>query len=123
MECIVEHTRSFTTFFFLMLLGYQTLKLLLSGHKQLDCPIQENYKLYLNKPTDLVQDLYDMHTGDAQLKRCYNNNNDIYQPSTLTNIHQYFNETKLIIALRHPVRLVRTEYAARLLCLPDSFCC
>ena len=80
---------------------------MLTGHKELHVPFQDNYKLYLNKPNEFIADLYDMNTGE-NVKRGYNNNGDVYQPCALANIHTYFPETKLIIAIRHPVRFVRT---------------
>lgn len=98
--------------------GTNTLKLMMSGHKELLCPMQENYKLFINKPQDFIADMYGMHTGE-DYKRCYSNNGDVYQPSSLEHIHKHFPETKLIVAIRHPIRLFESLYNARIQNLPD----
>ena len=87
------------------MLGINTLKLMLHGHKEVDCTLEENYKLYVNKLAKFVKNQYELHPGQ-DYKRCYSNNNDIFQPCTLQSIHKHFPETKLLIALRHPVRYV-----------------
>jgi len=66
-----------------------------SGHKE--CHVGENHKLFVGKPEGLVANMYDIQTG-VDLKRGYFNIQDIY--------HTYFPTTKLIIAVRHPVRFV-----------------
>jgi len=74
-----------------------------SGHKE--CHVGENHKLFVGKPEGLVANMYDIQTG-VDLKRGYFNIQDIYQPCSLQSIHTYFPTTKLIIAVRHPVRFV-----------------
>jgi hypothetical protein len=85
--------------------GTFALKQIVYGHKKTDGLLEENINLYMNRPHQFVADLY-YHRPSEDYYRFYNNNNDIYQPCSLKNIHQYFPETKLVIAVRHPVRYV-----------------
>lgn len=101
--------------------GTKTIKLILSGHKEVDLKLSENVKLYLNKPAEFISVMYDMHPNQDRT-RGYNCINDIYQPSSLRNIHTYFPDTKLIIAIRHPIRWFESLYNARIqnLANPDQ---
>lgn len=78
---------------------------MLHGHTDVDCAMGEDYKLFVNKPHKFIANQYDLHPN-RDFKRCYSNNIDIFQPCSLKLINQYFPETKLVIALRHPVRYV-----------------
>jgi hypothetical protein len=92
--------------------GTYTLKQILQGHKQTDGLLEENTNLYMNRPHKFVADLYhQLHPNEPNdYYRFYHNNNDIYQPCSLKSLHEYFPDTKLIIAIRHPVRYVSTLY-------------
>jgi hypothetical protein len=92
--------------------GTYTLKQILQGHKQTDGLLEENINLYMNRPHQFVADLYhQLHPKEPdKYYRFYHNNNDIYQPCSLKSLHEYFPDTKLIIAIRHPVRYVSTLY-------------
>lgn len=80
--------------------------------------LAENINFYINKPDSFVQEMYNMHTNQDYV-RGYNCINDVYQPCSLNNMNSYFPETKLIIAIRHPVRFFESIYNARIQNLPN----
>ena len=92
------------------------LVLWLGKHKEIHIPDYEITKLQ-NKPTvSLIEALYKgNHTSDPAIRvRGYKSPNDIMDARPLRILGEYFNRTKLVVGLRHPVWMIESFYNHRI---------
>ena len=99
--------------------GTSTLMQWIGSHPECMCFQYEEPSLFMNQPGVLARKLYKQYPGE-KYKRGYKNPIDLFQPSSLKNFQTYYNETNLIVTLRHPVRYFESLHNFRIQNLPDE---
>ena len=88
--------------------GSSTFMKWLGAHPQVQCFQEEIYDLYQNKPGAMVWRLHTQLEPGWDYKRGYKSPGDVFLANAIHLLDEYFPKTRLILALRHPVRYVST---------------
>ena len=86
--------------------GSSTFMKWLGAHPQVQCFQEEIYDLYQNKPGAMVWRLHTQLESGWDYKRGYKSPGDIFLANVIHLLDDYFPKTRLILALRHPIRYV-----------------
>ena len=95
--------------------GTSTLMKWFGAHSQIQFFQEEIYDLYRNRTGSMVWRLHTQLKPGWEYKRGYKSPIDIFLPNALHLLDQYFPQTKLFLALRHPVRYVSCYKVVRYL--------
>ena len=85
----------------------------LRTHPEIQMHELENHALAMNKPAELVANLYSDLTPGWNYRRGYKAPRDLIIHESLRAIHTYWPTTKLIVGLRHPVLWFESFYNFR----------
>ena len=96
--------------------GSSTFMKWLGDHPQIQCPQEEIYDMYLNKPAALVKTMMRKLKPGYQYKRGYKSPGDIFFANVIHLLDDYFPKTRLILSLRHPVRYYESLYNCKCGC-------
>jgi hypothetical protein len=98
--------------------GTSTIMNWLGLHPQIQIPQDELYHLKYEEPWDLLGVFYD-YFGDVSMLRPdsikgYKSPNDVGEERPMRLIRTYFPQTKLIVGIRHPIRMMESFYNFRI---------
>lgn len=82
----------------------------LGKHPEISIPQYEVTSLKRKEPADLVKELYRETGTDPSLLRGYKSPSDITDPRAIRFLKEFFPQTKIIIGIRHPIRMIESFY-------------